>query len=381
MAILRVSSVGETSLTAFIDQLNTTTLYKSVYITCNGQTSPNLRHTYTTNSSKTWTATGLRCGASYYVGWNIESSGGSTASGGEWVDTSACPIPKPSPPSWVSASTSSYTEGSVEITWAASTYATSYAVSIVNASTQRPVTNTTTTSTRVNFVGLTVGTSYIAIVVPSNSAGQVGQGASSGMFTMPLLLPLPSQPGTVSLTPSTVTEGRLSVSWGSSSHADDYLVTIYRNNGTYITDTATWSTSTTFSGLVVGWTYYVTVVPRNSKGNGTSRTSTNITMPAIAVRPDNWAWTSSVVSGYNINMTAQEWNNFTARINAFRGYKKELAYSFTPAVRGQPMAAKQYNEARAAISLLTTVPTSVSIGTTITAAQLNALRDRLNAVT
>lgn len=80
-------------------------------------------------------------------------------------------------------------------------------------------------------------------------------------------------------------------------------------------------------------------------------------LPA-AQRPEDWAWISPVGQGIEVNylngnpyyLTAEEWNNFTARINLFRSYVGLSVITFTMAVKGQPMTASQANEAVRAIS-------------------------------
>ena len=110
-----------------------------------------------------------------------------------------------------------------------------------------------------------------------------------------------------------------------------------------------------------------------------------------AQRPNNWAWTSSVGQGIQVSylnnspwyLTAQEWNNFTARINSFRSYKGLSITSFTLAVKGQPMKANQANEAINAIKAMnppTAVPSTVSSGSSITAAFINGLANSLNSI-
>lgn len=108
-------------------------------------------------------------------------------------------------------------------------------------------------------------------------------------------------------------------------------------------------------------------------------------------RPSNWTWSSTVASGATVGtyngapayLTAKEWNNFTARINSFRTYKKLSTVSFTSAASGSSMTAAQVNAARTAISAMsppTSVPSAVSQGQAITAAFINGLSNSLNSI-
>ena len=66
-------------------------------------------------------------------------------------------------------------------------------------------------------------------------------------------------------------------------------------------------------------------------------------------KPNTFSWTYAKTSGDGFNLTAVEWNNFTARINAERKYLGKSAYSFTKAVKGENFTAAMYNEAVDAI--------------------------------
>ena len=108
-------------------------------------------------------------------------------------------------------------------------------------------------------------------------------------------------------------------------------------------------------------------------------------------RPNDWVWTSPVeqnlqVSYLNDNpyyLTAEEWNNFTTRINLFRAYKGLSAATFTTAVKGQQMMAAQANEAIDAISAMNpsvAVPSAVTSNSPITAQFINGLANSLNSL-
>jgi len=102
-----------------------------------------------------------------------------------------------------------------------------------------------------------------------------------------------------------------------------------------------------------------------------------------AVRPSNFSWTYTKTSGGAFNLTATEWNNLTARINAFRKYKGLSNYSFTTAYKGNDFTAAMYNQARLAIQAIsgygTYIPT-VTKGQAVTAYMLNVLVSELNSI-
>lgn len=106
------------------------------------------------------------------------------------------------------------------------------------------------------------------------------------------------------------------------------------------------------------------------------------TLPSGPVRPSNFSWTYPKVSGGVFNLTAAEWNSFTARINAFRAYKGLSNYSFTTAVSGNNFTAAMFNEARAAISAMgISVPAVQYSDNTIYASLLNDIVSALNSIT
>ena len=107
------------------------------------------------------------------------------------------------------------------------------------------------------------------------------------------------------------------------------------------------------------------------------------TLPEPITRPNNWSWFTTKTQGSDFKLTASEWNSFTTRINDFRNYKNQGAYSFTNAITGNKFLASIFNEARSAINAMnppTSVPSSVSAGDDVTAFGLNRLRDSLNSI-
>lgn len=109
-------------------------------------------------------------------------------------------------------------------------------------------------------------------------------------------------------------------------------------------------------------------------------------------RPSNWTWTTDVVKNKIVNkynglpsyLTAKEWNDFCARINAFRAYKSKSTISFTSVTSGGVMLASQIVKAADAINDMN--PPSHISGTggknePITAIFINSLAAALNSIT
>lgn len=68
-------------------------------------------------------------------------------------------------------------------------------------------------------------------------------------------------------------------------------------------------------------------------------------------RPDNFYWTYPKIKGEAFNLTHDEWNSFTARINEFRKYLNERTssslpdYDFSEAIKGEEFKSSMYREA------------------------------------
>lgn len=100
-------------------------------------------------------------------------------------------------------------------------------------------------------------------------------------------------------------------------------------------------------------------------------------------RPENFEWTYEKVSGGSFNLTADEWNALTARINEFRLYKKLPEYEFSVAEKNKPFTAQMYNQVREAIQEIagygTLIP-EVEQKQKITEYMLNVVVSELNAI-
>lgn len=377
MAFLAIINRTQGGATFYVTDLNDTVRYRNITIRVDGKTSPNLAKSELSTVSNWWTVSTLSCGTNYSVTWSIESIGGSTSSGSGSFTTLPCDAPIGNV-GFISAGQDSAVDSKLNINYGAATNADYYRIRLIDTSTFGVIRDTTESGRSLTFINVPVG-EYIVQVWGEDYSGRSGPSLER-VVTMINQRPVPGSPGYVSVEASTETAGRLYASWGSASGASDYLVTVYYSTGGYVTDAVVYGNSATFNGLIEGRTYYVIVVPRNNNGNGPSRTSSNITMPIVKTRPNNWQWDSTKLSGNSLNITASEWNRFLNRIDAFRSYKGLGSGSYTYASVSSTIAANQYNQARLAISSIGAVPYAVSSGSTIYASEFNQIRDYLNTI-
>lgn len=96
-----------------------------------------------------------------------------------------------------------------------------------------------------------------------------------------------------------------------------------------------------------------------------------ITTDTVSYRPSDWVWTTNIAQGAAVPqydgvlapITAQEWNAFGLKINAFRQYQGLSSYTFTTVTQGAAMTAAIIGEAIEAIDGLSghgTLPTPYS---------------------
>lgn len=163
----------------------------------------------------------------------------------------------------------------------------------------------------------------------------------------------------------------------------DVALSLNIPKGCYMPTTDTTNSTLTVpdSFLKKGGNYRVRAFVVNSSG-GVSATGNWINV-SINDRPNNFSWTYAKTQGGDFNLTAGEWNSYTARINEFRDYRGLSPYSFTTAYTGNPFTAGMYNQARSAIQSISGfggyIP-QVSSGQDITAYMMNILVSELNAI-
>ena len=100
-------------------------------------------------------------------------------------------------------------------------------------------------------------------------------------------------------------------------------------------------------------------------------------------RPSQFYWSNVKTRGGLYNLTAVEWNDLCANINAVRSYKGLSIYNFTTAYKGDTFYAAMYNQAVESISNIAGVSvylSYVSPDQTVTADHLNLLVSAINSV-
>lgn len=200
--------------------------------------------------------------------------------------------------------------------------------------------------------------------------------------------------GTITRSVSTTTGPTLSVTSKTSSsitvsisNCSDFSYFKYsiQFGGTTIDDSGSYVTSKTytFTGLAPNTSYNI-FCNYSTNSSYTSHPTLGITVVTEkSLRPADFEWTYAKAKGRTFNLTATEWNNFTARINEFRVYKGLSNYSFTTAVKGARFTAAMYKQATVAIQGIpgygAYIP-NAEPGDIVTAYHLNQIRDELNAI-
>ena len=227
------------------------------------------------------------------------------------------------------------------------------------------------------------------------------------------------------LIPLSLTGGVESFSWTISGLGEEFNLPFYISAG--VTDTYFVLPTTSISGIINemyaasgtggGYTVSNSNVPyssgtyvfygfvQNILGLYSNIGSASVTIDPYTPpnpRPNDWAWSSSWTVGSELKVSAgtyantseygdSTWNGFLYRINRFRVYKYLSEYptntsgslsSFKLAVTGSPMEALQFNQARNAISGMTSVSAvpTVNSSTTITKADFNAIAFALDSI-
>lgn len=294
--------------------------------------------------------------------------------------------PDPGSISSVSVIASTQTRGRVTVSWSSTYNVTGYRVEIYTTGGSF-VTSDGTTGTSLSFSGLSEYTQYYAKVYGQNSNSSMTVNGPANNY---------NYFWTADVTPPVISnltgdgQGRIYASFSASdAHSgmrstSTYYIEISNANGTtygngeYTTNRYRTFTTDAYGGtLVQDAYYYVRVTAYDAQNNGTVST---VRLQYKIARPSNWTWHSSKTSGSVVNLTAAEWNSFVIRINQFRIYKSLSNYNFTTVSSGTPIRASQLNEARSAISSMTSVPAQAVTGSTATASFINALSNSLNAV-
>ena len=246
--------------------------------------------------------------------------------------------------------------------------------------------NTSGTPYYETFSGLTAGTEYVISATGSNSGGSVGEKLANVM----------TNPATPSISSGGTTNNTVTVNVRPNGGFNSIEVEMWTIDAVsrIAIRTQGWNGGSPFSvqfgSLVPNASYLFrarTIKTSPYYSPSPSAWGSWITIKNEAARPDNWKWTSGQnsnghkISGGRFSLLATEWNQFTARINAFREYKGMTQKSFTTAIRGNPVYFYMFNEAKAAIDeMRNTGLSNVTSRSPVYAAHLNTLMNTLNAV-
>jgi frataxin-like iron-binding protein CyaY len=157
------------------------------------------------------------------------------------------------------------------------------------------------------------------------------------------------------------------------------------------TPTANQSYQFIFSNLTYGVIYVFYGQNFDYNADGITLVGSTYTTGISFLRPENFAWTTAKVKGQHFDLTDDEWNALTARINEFRTYKGLTNNTFVSAVTGNKLTAVMFNQVVNAINAMfpptsppSTVadpqPTDFSLRDKVTADRLNGLVTSLNSI-
>ena len=276
----------QNSITAWVAELNTGSVYSEAYITINGKKSVNLvRGGNGHSTSLSYTVSGLNAGQGYYYQWNIKTASGSTASDYGYIYTDSAPIVGGVGTVTVNTST---TSGALNVQWSYASNATSYRIEVYDYynGDRLVFDDFGVTYNSYTVYGLNEGT-YYRVKVYGQRDGSSNGTASSGYgwtrsFTPEQLSGLSEWAGTAS--------GGIHASWYSATNATAYIWEIYQGtstNGTYITGGSTTSTSMSYTGLAEYTTYTIKVYGTRGSDRGGHQTATvrtaDLTKPSISI--------------------------------------------------------------------------------------------------
>lgn len=285
---------------------------------------------------------------------------------------------------------SSTTKGRISIYWTAVVNATGYRVEVYLGNTTDPLalvsSQNVTVGTDASVDGLLEYRLYTVKVFGTRS------GSPNGGFLTQTITTADLTPPTISFVGMSGLSG-LHLTWNASDTGIGlrstnrfrlYVGTKDGGSGTLLASgftnsfNNTWAQDANGNPLVANAYYWVGVRAYDANDNESTLLSQQIQYKIA--RPSDWNWYTSKVQGQNINLTADEWNDFCARINQFRIYRGHGEITFTSAVKGQPMTAAQINQARTAINTMAAIPSVVTSGYDTSVSYINNLRTTLNSI-
>jgi fibronectin type 3 domain-containing protein len=228
-----------------------------------------------TSTTTSFADSGLTCNTAYF--YVVTASNGTCASGNSaqaTATTATCTCTPPAAPTGVTATANGQT--AANISWTASTGATSY--TILRSTTSGGPYTQVGTSTTTSFAdsGLTCNTAYFYVVTASNGTCSSGNSAQATTTTAACTCTPPAAPTGVTATANGQTAAN--VSWTASTGATSYAILRSTTSGGPYTQVGT-STTTSFadSGLTCNTTYYYVVTASNgtcSSGNSAQAAAT-----------------------------------------------------------------------------------------------------------
>ena len=254
-------------------------------------------------SATTYNDTGLAASTAYYYVVSAVNAGGESANSAQASATTQAPPPPPAAPTGLTATAASSTQ--INLSWTASTGATSYNVKRATVS-GGPYTTVATgvTGTTYNNTGLTASTTYYYVVSAVNTAGESPNSAQASATT-------PANPPPPAPTGLTATAGnaQVTLSWTASTGATSYNIKRATVSGGPYTTIATNVTSLSYTntGLVNGTVYYYVVSAVNANGESANSAQVSATPSAGSLPPAPTGLTATAAgnnSDVRLNWTA-----------------------------------------------------------------------------
>ena len=222
---------SQNSCTMYVYDLKSFSQYAEVYISCNGQNSPNLVRPKGYTTSESWTIYSLSSGTQYWASFRIKSGAGNEDRGGTYFTTTTPYVPPTPPPVSIGGVGVVYawdgeSSGSINITWSyPASNADAHRVEVYNYYTNQYLGYTIVASNYASFYNLPIG-AYLQIKVYGFRYGSADNGNPSYGY---ITTRQPIEIGGISnLTASNGdSAGKIHISWSSATNATAYRIEVY----------------------------------------------------------------------------------------------------------------------------------------------------------